>query len=146
MQIIINRISLLMADQFQARQLKWGTFVIVSIIGITVNVIWIPASLQISDKWIFANEVWDRLKQCILTVMDIALNGYFLYMVHSHLISNGLHKYTNLFKYNVVMVVLVVILDVSPFSLKKPSYLNLDFLTTLQATLVGLMSLPVAYA
>ncbi|KAH7035756.1 uncharacterized protein B0I36DRAFT_361086 [Microdochium trichocladiopsis] len=125
MQIIINRIALLMSDQHRARQLKWITFVIVGIIGVVVTVVWMPASLQISPMWIEVNKVWDRLKQCILTVMDVCLNFYFLHMVRKHLIANGLQKYKYLYNYNAAMVGLVVLLD---------------------ATLIGLMSLQVKYA
>ncbi|KAI1634642.1 hypothetical protein F4809DRAFT_665278 [Biscogniauxia mediterranea] len=121
MQIIINRVSLLVAVRSTATNLKWIAFVIVGLINISVFVIWIPANLQISETWIHINKIWDRIEKCIFLVLDVSLNCYFVYLVHTRLIANGLTKYTNLFRFNVAMIFFSVCLD---------------------AILVGLMSLP----
>ncbi|KAI0599516.1 hypothetical protein F4775DRAFT_600068 [Biscogniauxia sp. FL1348] len=121
MQIIINRVSLLIADHSAATRLKLIAFIIIGLINISVFVIWIPANLQISETWIHINRIWDRIEKCLFLVLDASLNCYFVYLVRTRLIANGLTKYTKLFWFNVVMIFLSVSLD---------------------AILVGLMSLP----
>jgi hypothetical protein len=111
-QIIINRIALLMDDPYQIKRLKWGIFGLVLFVTSSVTIIWIPASLQISEAWEELNSVWDRMKQVILLMIDLVLNGYFLYSVRSRLIANGLTKYQSLFKINAFMVFIAIALDV----------------------------------
>ncbi|KAK3936697.1 hypothetical protein QBC46DRAFT_418334 [Diplogelasinospora grovesii] len=112
-QIIINRISLLMLDSpGRASQLKWGVFVIISIITTIVIIIWTPARMQINPTWINANYIWDRTEKGIFLLVDTALNFYFIYLVRSNLISNGLTKYQRLFRFNLGMVFVSVALDV----------------------------------
>ncbi|RYP32020.1 hypothetical protein DL767_005465 [Monosporascus sp. MG133] len=113
MQIIINRVSLLMDDPLMVRRLKWTVFSIILCLTTSVVIIWIPASLQISQTWHEANAVWDRAKQAVLMLMDVCLNGYFLYCVRNRLIANGLRKYRSLFRFNAFMVFTVVALDVT---------------------------------
>ncbi|RYP43147.1 hypothetical protein DL770_011827 [Monosporascus sp. CRB-9-2] len=125
MQIIINRVSLLMDDPLMVRRLKWTVFSIILCLTTSVIIIWIPASLQISQTWHEANAVWDRAKQAVLMIMDVCLNGYFLYCVRNRLIANGLRKYKSLFRFNAFMVFIVVALD---------------------ATFIGLMSLDLSTA
>ncbi|KAI1493674.1 hypothetical protein F5X96DRAFT_620842 [Biscogniauxia mediterranea] len=120
-QIIINRVTLLMAVRSTATNLKWVAFVIIGLINISVFVIWIPANLEISETWIRINNIWDRVEKCIFLVLDASLNCYFVYLVRTRLIANGLTKYTNLFRFNLAMIFFSVCLD---------------------AILVGLMSLP----
>src|SRR4051812_2521818 len=100
MQIIINRIALLIRDQRQVRKLKWTVAIILGLVNISVFCIWIPARLQISKRIIFVNEVWDRVEKVIFLFIDGALNLYFIYLVRAKLIANGLTKYTVLFKFN----------------------------------------------
>ncbi|RYP61680.1 hypothetical protein DL769_007609 [Monosporascus sp. CRB-8-3] len=125
MQIIINRIALLMYDPLMVRKLKWTVFSIILCLTTSVTIIWIPASLQISQTWQEVNAVWDRAKQAVLMLMDVCLNGYFLYCVRNRLIANGLRKYKYLFRFNAFMVFIVVALD---------------------ATFIGLMSLDLSTA
>ncbi|RYP01592.1 hypothetical protein DL764_006158 [Monosporascus ibericus] len=125
MQIIINRISLLMVDPLMVRRLKWVVFSIILCLTTSVGIIWIPASLQISQTWQEANAVWDRAKQAVLMLMDVCLNGYFLYCVRNRLIANGLRKYKSLFRFNAFMVFIAIALD---------------------ATFIGLMSLELSTA
>ncbi|RYO85373.1 hypothetical protein DL766_000446 [Monosporascus sp. MC13-8B] len=113
MQIIINRISLLIIDPQMAQRLKWAVFSILLCLSTSVTIIWIPASLQISQTWHDANAVWDRAKQAVLMIMDVCLNGYFLYCVRNRLIANGLRKYRSLFRFNTCMVFVIVALDVT---------------------------------
>lgn len=50
LQIIINRVRIILADRHKGRVLMIGTAVIVTLINISVFCIWIPARLQISDR------------------------------------------------------------------------------------------------
>ncbi|KAF7548434.1 hypothetical protein G7Z17_g7051 [Cylindrodendrum hubeiense] len=111
-QIIINRVGLLMVVRRNATRLKWACFLILLAINISVFCIWIPARLQINEKYIHLNNVWDRVEKVIFGLMDAALNFFFIYTVKKRLVANGLTKYTRLFKANLVLVSLSILLDV----------------------------------
>ncbi|KAM0814130.1 hypothetical protein AB5N19_14133 [Seiridium cardinale] len=111
-QIIINRIALLMMVRSHATRLKWGVAAIMTVINVSVFCIWIPAKLQINETYIQINNVWDRVEKCIFLVIDLLLNIYFIHMVKSRLISNGLTKYNRLLRVNILMVVINISLDV----------------------------------
>ncbi|KAK5956666.1 hypothetical protein OHC33_002152 [Knufia fluminis] len=112
LQIIINRVSLLIIDKTKAAYITWGVAVIMTLINISVFVIWIPARLQISEKWIRINKVWDPIEKGIYLVIDGCLNGYFLYLVHSKLVSAGMTKYRPLFKFNAFIIVISLSMDI----------------------------------
>ena len=112
-QIIINRLSLLMVNREKASRLKWGAFVILTFINITVGIVWIPNRLQISETWIRIDAIWDRIEKVIFLLVDASLNIYFIYLVRTRLISNGLTKYNTLFAVNIAMVIISISLDVS---------------------------------
>ncbi|RBR18242.1 uncharacterized protein FIESC28_06171 [Fusarium coffeatum] len=112
MQIIVNRIALLHVSPTIVRRLKWGIFAILAVINISVFCIWIPARLQISETYIQINNVWDRIEKGIFAVIDLALNFYFVYLVRSSLISYGLTKYVVLYRFNLVMVVISISMDI----------------------------------
>ncbi|KAI1848070.1 hypothetical protein JX265_013878 [Neoarthrinium moseri] len=111
-QIIINRLSLLMMVRRNVARLKWGTAAIMSVINISVFCIWIPARMQINETYIHVNNIWDRCEKVIFLIIDLMLNASFLYMVNSRLIANGLTKYHRLFKLNIVYVIVSISLDV----------------------------------
>ncbi|KAJ6443667.1 Sterol 3-beta-glucosyltransferase [Purpureocillium lavendulum] len=110
--IIINRISLLMIDRRKATKIKWIVAVILGLVNISVFCIWIPARLQISETYIHVNEIWDRIEKGIFLLVDASLNFYFIYLVRTRLIANGLQKYTPLFRFNMFMVAVSMSLDV----------------------------------
>ncbi|GJN69951.1 hypothetical protein PLIIFM63780_010390 [Purpureocillium lilacinum] len=110
--IIINRIALLMIDRRRATKIKWIVAVILGLVNISVFCIWIPARLQISETYIHVNEIWDRIEKGIFLIVDAALNFYFIYLVRTRLIANGLQKYTPLFRFNIFMVAVSMGLDV----------------------------------
>lgn len=112
-QIIINRISLLVRDQGRIRKLQWSTGIIIGLINISVFCIWIPAQMQISPTWINVNFYWDRVEKALFAIIDCGLNIYFVRLIRSKLISNGLTKYYPLFYFNCVMIAISVCLDVS---------------------------------
>lgn len=113
LQIILNRISLLVVDRRQARRLQLLTFAAITLINISVFCIWIPAQLQISNRYTHINDIWDRTEKAIFATIDAGLNTYFLWVVRTKLIANGLTKYWTLFRYNIAMVCVSVSLDVS---------------------------------
>jgi len=113
LQIIINRISILMVNRHNAWKLKLIVFLVLLAINISVFCVWIPARLQISSKWIAVNAVWDRVEKCIFLVVDAGLNFYFIYLVRSRLIANGLTKYTRLYRVNLFMIAVSMTMDVS---------------------------------
>ncbi|KAF9872992.1 hypothetical protein CkaCkLH20_09502 [Colletotrichum karsti] len=111
-QIIINRIAILMPIQSQAKRLKWGVFAIILAINISVFCIWLPARLQINKTYIHVNEIWDRVEKGIFLLVDASLNLTFIYLVKSRLIANGLTKYTRLFNFNLCMIAVSMSLDI----------------------------------
>ncbi|KFA68891.1 hypothetical protein S40285_09378 [Stachybotrys chlorohalonatus IBT 40285] len=121
LQIILNRICLLAVVPGRVTKLKWIVFAIILAVNISVFVIWMPARLQISPFWIHLNEIWDRCEKVIFAIVDGALNFYFIYLVRSRLIENGLTKYVPLYRMNLILIFISLSLDV---------------------VLVGLMSLP----
>lgn len=140
-QILANRISLILYDPEKARRLKLGVALIIGLINISVFIVWVPARLQISETWIKANSIWDRIEKCIFLTVDAMLNLYFMSLVKSKLIANGLHKYKRVYYFNGLLVVLSIALDVSIPSLllRRPKK---NVCADLQITIIGIMSLP----
>ncbi|GJD04861.1 hypothetical protein ColKHC_13686 [Colletotrichum higginsianum] len=124
MQIIINRIAVIMENQETVLYLKWGTALIITLINIAVFCIWIPAHLDppVSQTFVTINHYWDRLSKILILIVDAGLNWYFLRVVRTRLLDqHGLVKYKPLVGFNAKLMVLSVAMD---------------------ALLVGLMSLP----
>jgi hypothetical protein len=111
-QIIINRIAILMVNRQTAQRLKLVGFMILLAINISVFCVWIPARLQISKTWIKVNSIWDRIEKVLFLIVDASLNLYFIHLVRSRLIANGLTKYNRLFRFNLLMITLSVTMDV----------------------------------
>ncbi|KAI0521244.1 hypothetical protein F5B22DRAFT_596289 [Xylaria bambusicola] len=112
MQILVNRIALVTRDQRKMNRLKWSVAGALLLLNISVYVIWIPARLQISPTWIHINDVWDRIEKGLFAVIDLGLSSYFAYQVRAKLIANGLVKYNRLFRYNLVMIIFSLSLDI----------------------------------
>ncbi|KAI0593547.1 hypothetical protein F4775DRAFT_577514 [Biscogniauxia sp. FL1348] len=110
-QIIINRVGLLMEDGSRARRLKWCAFGALAAVNAAVFCAWIPAALQVSPRWIEANRVWDRIEKCLFLLIDAALNLYFVHLVRSQLVANGLTKYTRLYRFNLGMISVSISMD-----------------------------------
>ncbi|KAH7110029.1 hypothetical protein B0J13DRAFT_462626, partial [Dactylonectria estremocensis] len=79
---------------------------------ISVYNIWIPARLQISERYIWINEWWDRVEKVIYLLVDGALNFYFIRIVQQNLVANGLTKYKGLVKFNMCIVGFSLSMDV----------------------------------
>ena len=111
MQIIVNRLSLLLFDERRKFWIKWGAFAYICLLNLSVFIIWTPAQLQY-QPWHNINVVWDRVEKCLFLIIDLGLNIYFVYLVKTRLISGGLSKYWPLYRFNVCMVVISVSMDI----------------------------------
>ncbi|KAK7915264.1 hypothetical protein PG985_012967 [Apiospora marii] len=113
LQIVANRVSVLMASQREARHVKLGILLIMTFLTFSVACTWMPARLQISPYIIRANDVWDRASKALFLCTDLSLNVFFLKTVSRKLISAGLTKYKILFRYNACMVCISMLIDAS---------------------------------
>ncbi|KAK3687450.1 hypothetical protein B0T22DRAFT_439081 [Podospora appendiculata] len=112
MQIMTNRISLVMYNPDKARTLRLAVGLAIGVVNVSVFCIWIPARLQISPRWIQVNNVWDRVEKSIFLVIDASLNWYFMWLIKSKLVANGLIKYRLVYRFNLLMVCLSISLDI----------------------------------
>ncbi|KAL1305481.1 hypothetical protein AAFC00_002357 [Neodothiora populina] len=112
LQIIINRVSVLMVDRRRAKHLKWGVAALITAINISVYCIWIPARLQVSENYIKINDVWDRCEKTIYLVVDALLNIFFIRTVQRSLVKPGLSKYRPLVKFNTLIIGFSLSMDV----------------------------------
>ncbi|KAH7115478.1 hypothetical protein B0J13DRAFT_613503 [Dactylonectria estremocensis] len=71
-----------------------------------------PARLQISERYIWINEWWDRVEKGIYLLVDGALNFYFIRIVQQNLVANGLTKYRSLVKFNMCIIGFSLSMDV----------------------------------
>jgi len=112
LQIIINRVALIASNPTQVRRIRILVFVIASAINLTGYPIWIPARLQLTPYWRHINFWWDRSEKVLYALVDIALNGYFMYQVRTKLIQMGLTKYKKLLYANIAMACVSVGMDI----------------------------------
>lgn len=112
LQIIANRLAVLLPSRRDERNLKLGIFLLMTLLLVSVSIVWMPARLQISPRVMLANDIWDRASKALFLGVDLSLNFYFLQNVHRRLISNGLFQFRVLFRVNVVMICIGVIMDV----------------------------------
>ena len=112
LQIIVNRCSILLTDQKKAYRLKVGVATLITAVNISVYCIWIPARLQISERFIWINEWWDRCEKVIYLLVDGALNFYFIHIVRVNLVVHGLTKYKKLVHFNIFIVGFSLSMDV----------------------------------
>ncbi|OAG02031.1 uncharacterized protein CC84DRAFT_1051733, partial [Paraphaeosphaeria sporulosa] len=112
LQIIINRIRIILYDRTKGRAMVIGVASIILCINISVFCIWIPARLQISNRYIRINNIWDRLEKVIYLLIDACLNWYFIHIVKQSLVANGLQKYNRLVRFNQRIIVVSLLMDV----------------------------------
>lgn len=93
-------------------KIRWIVVCVLGCVNISVYCIWIPARLQITPQYVTINFYWDRMEKVIFLLVDAGLNLYFIYLVRSKLIANGLAKYMPLYRFNLFMVGVSVSLDV----------------------------------
>ncbi|KAF6827907.1 hypothetical protein CPLU01_08833 [Colletotrichum plurivorum] len=112
LQIIINRCAILLTNQKLAWRVKVGVAVLITAVNISVYNIWIPARLQISDRYIDINDWWDRCEKVIYLIVDGALNVYFVRIVQKSLVMHGLTKYRRLTQFNMFIIGFSLSMDV----------------------------------
>ncbi|KAG9234755.1 hypothetical protein BJ875DRAFT_530858, partial [Amylocarpus encephaloides] len=112
LQIIINRVSILLTDRRKAFRLKIGVAVLITAINISVYCIWIPARLQVSDRYEYLNNIWDRCEKTIYLLVDAALNWYFIRTVQQKLVDQGLVKYNRLVRFNMWIIGFSLSMDI----------------------------------
>ena len=116
MQIIINRVALIVEHRTTARNLKWGTAALVTAINISVFSIWIPSHLSppVSQTFVNINDIWDKVEKVLILIVDAGLNWFFLSTVKNRLVrQHGLTKYAPLVGFNAKLMVLSIGMDVS---------------------------------
>jgi len=142
MQIIINRCAVVMSDKSEAARIKWITAFVITMINISVFIIWVPAHqpgtspmqvpayqiilenrwLTWSISWKRINIVWDRMEKVIILLIDATLNWYFVRVVNRRLVHQGLTKYDKLVKFNVRIIMVSLAMDVSTIASSPKSF------------------------
>ncbi|KAM5529316.1 hypothetical protein FOXYSP1_17160 [Fusarium oxysporum f. sp. phaseoli] len=112
LQIIVNRCGILLTNKKKAYRLKVIIGVLITAVNISVYCIWIPARLQISERYIHINEWWDRCEKAIYLIVDGCLNFYFIHIVRMNLIAYGLTKYKRLTHFNMFIIGFSLSMDV----------------------------------
>lgn len=112
LQIIVNRCGILLTQKNKAYRLKILVAVLITAVNISVYCIWIPARLQISERYIHINEWWDRCEKVIYLIVDGCLNFYFIYIVRVNLIVHGLTKYRRLTHFNMFIIGFSLSMDI----------------------------------
>ncbi|RDL33250.1 uncharacterized protein BP5553_08689 [Venustampulla echinocandica] len=128
LQIIVNRIAIVVDDDRLVWKLKWGTALIITLVNIAVFCIWILAHsppyhpmLVLLHGVLFQtnilsfveiNKYWDRCSKIIIMIVDAGLNYFFLRTVQKSLVKyHGLTKYAPLVSFNAKLMVVSVALD-----------------------------------
>ncbi|KAL3427371.1 hypothetical protein PVAG01_00880 [Phlyctema vagabunda] len=129
LQIIINRVMILLVNRSKGSKIRILVAVLITSINVSVYCIWIPARLQISERYIHLNEIWDRCEKGIYLLVDGALNWYFIQTVQKNLVCQGLTKYKNLVKFNMYLVFFSLTMDVLIISMMslKNSFVYMQF-------------------
>ncbi|KAI0970223.1 hypothetical protein F4678DRAFT_133241 [Xylaria arbuscula] len=112
LQIIINRCRLVAHDKKFMGQLKVGVAILITAVNISVYNIWIPARLEISQRYIHINNWWDHVEKVIYLLTDGFLNIYFIRTVQHDLVQNGLTKYRSLVHFNMFIIGFSLSMDV----------------------------------
>ncbi|KAK5939725.1 hypothetical protein PMZ80_008107 [Knufia obscura] len=111
-QIIVNRIALLITSRRRITIIKWGSCAIILVLNIGVYCIWIPARLQVTQTYINVNNVFDRCEKVVYLLLDALLNFYFCYLVKTKLVDTGMTKYMPLYRFNMSIVFVSLSMDV----------------------------------
>ncbi|KAF8600126.1 hypothetical protein BDV93DRAFT_448286 [Ceratobasidium sp. AG-I] len=112
LQIIVNRICILLPGPSQRFWLKFVIAAWITAINISVYCIWIPAKLQISEKYHIINLYWDRTEKCLYLVTDAILNYMFVRIIRKRLVAMGLKKYDKLVRFNEKIIIVSLAMDV----------------------------------
>ncbi|KAL1663146.1 hypothetical protein GGF50DRAFT_116317 [Schizophyllum commune] len=112
LQIICNRIGILMTSPRQRICLKLGVAFLIFLVNVSVFVVWVPAKIGASEAFVRTNKWWDRVEKVIYLTIDMSLNSYFILTVKRRLVSYGLKRYDALVRYNAYIAVVSCTMDV----------------------------------
>ncbi|KAF8608303.1 hypothetical protein BDV93DRAFT_393191, partial [Ceratobasidium sp. AG-I] len=112
LQIIVNRICILLIRSSHRFWLKFAVAIWITAINISVYCIWIPAKLQISDRYILINVYWDHTEKILYLITDAILNVMFICTIQRRLIAVGLKKYDKLVAFNKRIILVSLSMDV----------------------------------
>ncbi|KAL1663145.1 hypothetical protein GGF50DRAFT_57524, partial [Schizophyllum commune] len=112
LQIICNRIGILMDTPRQRKCLKLAVAFLVLLINISVYVVWVPSKMGVGENFKKVNVWWDRVEKVIYLIIDMSLNAYFILTVKRRLVSYGLTKYDTLVRYNTGIAIVSCGMDV----------------------------------
>ena len=112
MQILANRLCLIVYSPARQWWLPVSLFISVGIINISFFVIAIPSRLHVNHTFVRAKNVWNPIERSLLAVIDLCLNGYFMWLVKSKLVAYGLNHYKTIYRYNIVMICFSMSLEV----------------------------------
>ncbi|KAG8684276.1 hypothetical protein FRC11_012337, partial [Ceratobasidium sp. 423] len=112
LQIIVNRICIILPTPRKRFWLKFTIAAWITAINICVYCIWIPAQLQISQRYHDINIWWDRTEKCLYLVTDGILNFMFIRSIKQRLLKVGLKKYDKLVKFNEKIIAVSLAMDV----------------------------------
>ncbi|KAK0212510.1 hypothetical protein DFS33DRAFT_1482386 [Desarmillaria ectypa] len=111
MLIIVNRLCILYSEPRQRLLLKGMVAGLVGCVSIATGCIWIPAQLQISERYIWLNHWWDRVEKTIYLLLDLSLNILFIRMVKTRLVQHGLKKYDKVMRFNEYIIIVSIGMD-----------------------------------
>ncbi|RKF65985.1 hypothetical protein OnM2_000020 [Erysiphe neolycopersici] len=123
LQIIINRVSILLTCQRKARILKYSVATLITMVNISMYCTWIPGRLERSKKWEDINKIWDYGEKIIYLVVDVCLNLLFMYIIQENLVRKGLVKYDRLLRFNKCIIGFSISMDcliIGTMSLQNP--------------------------
>ncbi|KAF8732526.1 hypothetical protein RHS02_06167, partial [Rhizoctonia solani] len=112
LQIIVNRICILLPTPSRKFWLKFIIGAWITAINITVYCIWVPAKLQISDRYRVINLYWDHTEKVLYLITDAILNYMFIRIIRKRLVAMGLKKYDKLVKFNEKIIMVSLSMDV----------------------------------
>ncbi|CAE6423868.1 unnamed protein product [Rhizoctonia solani] len=112
LQIIVNRICILLPTPSRKFWLKFIIAAWITAINISVYCIWIPAKLQISEQFHHINLYWDRTEKILYLITDAILNWMFINIIKKRLVAMGLKKYDKLVKFNERIIMVSLSMDV----------------------------------
>ncbi|KAL1747742.1 hypothetical protein HDZ31DRAFT_80175 [Schizophyllum fasciatum] len=112
LQIICNRIGILLSTPKHRLWLKLSVAFLVLLINISVYVVWVPSKMGVAESFKRVNVWWDRVEKVIYLIIDMSLNTYFIWTVKRRLVSYGLRKYDTLVRYNTGIAIVSCGMDV----------------------------------
>ncbi|CAE6438078.1 unnamed protein product [Rhizoctonia solani] len=112
LQIIVNRICILLPTPSRKFWLKFIIAAWITAINISVYCIWVPAKLQISERYHVINLYWDRTEKVLYLITDAILNYMFIRIIKKRLVAMGLKKYDKLVKFNEKIIMVSLSMDV----------------------------------